>query len=68
MKFTIPLTLILLFSLAATAAAQWLETTIYLPDMRSPHCLTYNSTNNTVYVGGGNCIVAIDGVTNKILY
>jgi hypothetical protein len=38
-------------------SGQVLEKTIYLPDslsgMPNPQCLAYNSTNNTVYVGGG---------------
>lgn len=52
-------------------SAQWLETTIYLPDSLTgvvyPQAFTYNVTNNTIYVGGssGHCIIAIDGTTNQ---
>jgi len=58
--------------LAATSAAgQWLETTIWLSDslggVTIPRCVTYNSTDNTVYVGGesDDCVVVIDGATNQ---
>jgi hypothetical protein len=36
--------------------AQWLETTLYVPDslsgMHDPHTFTYNATNNKIYGGG----------------
>jgi YVTN family beta-propeller protein len=53
------------------ASAQSLETTIFLPDSLSgltrPKCLAYDSSSNTVYVGGetGDCVIAIDGATNQ---
>ncbi|KPJ72170.1 hypothetical protein AMJ52_07195 [candidate division TA06 bacterium DG_78] len=61
---------ILCFGLVGIANAQWLETTIYLPDnlgsMGSPWCLAYNSTSNAVYTGGGGGYVfVIDGETNQ---
>src|SRR5271157_5002621 len=52
-------------------SAQWLETTIDVPDsfcgVANPQCLAYDSTNNTTYVGGryGNCVIAISGATNQ---
>jgi YVTN family beta-propeller protein len=57
--------------LLSIAPGQWLETTIMLPDslcgLRHPRCLTYNSVNNTICVGGddGECVLAIDGATNQ---
>ncbi|MEO0078689.1 MAG: YncE family protein [candidate division WOR-3 bacterium] len=60
-----------LAALVAFACGQYLEATIRLSDslgtLAVPRCLAYNSTNNTVYVGGehGNCVVAIDGATNQ---
>lgn len=51
--------------------AQWLETTIYVPDslcgVLNPQAFTYNTTNNKIYVGGeaGDCVIAIDGATNE---
>lgn len=65
----IGITLIIL-SLSTTLWGQWLEETIYIPDSLSgitcPICLTYNSTNNKIYVGGeGNCVIVIDGATNE---
>lgn len=51
-------------------SAQWLETTIYVPDslcgVISPRAFTYNGTNNKIYVGGwnGNSVVVIDGATD----
>ena len=45
----------LCFGLVGIANAQWLETTIRLPDgcgsMGNPMCPVYNSTNNTIYAG-----------------
>ena len=47
--------------LLAAASGQWLEATIDLGDslggLIHPHCLAYNSTENTIYVGGesGRC-------------
>ncbi|MDH5187153.1 MAG: YncE family protein, partial [candidate division WOR-3 bacterium] len=52
-------------------SAQWLETTIYVPDSLSgitrPQAFTYNTTNNKIYVGGkeGDCVIVIDGQTNE---
>ena len=61
---------VVLFCLPLFASAQWLETTIYVPDsfcgIHNPKAFTYNETNNTIYVGGyGNCVIAIDGATNE---
>jgi len=50
--------------------AQWLETTIYLPDSLGgvglPWAAEYNPTNNKIYIGGenGRDVVVIDGATN----
>jgi YVTN family beta-propeller protein len=53
----------------SAAHSQWCEKTLLLPDtfggLKSPGCLTYDSANNTIYVGGGNCVLAIDGTTNQ---
>ena len=53
------------------ASSQWLEETLYLPDsfggLMIPQCLTYDSANNTIYVGGGDCVIAIDGATKSRL-
>jgi YVTN family beta-propeller protein len=67
MKLTVLLATCLL---VVTASAQWLETTIYVPDslcgLVPPSCLLHNPTNNTVYVGGGgDCAIAIDASTNQ---
>ncbi len=67
MKLTVLLVICLL---AVTASGQWLETTIYLPDslsgLANPGSLTWNTANNTVYVGGYSpCVFAIDGHTDK---
>ena len=57
--------------LPALLSAQWLETTIYIPDslcgITYPCVFTYNATNNKIYVGGehGNCVIVIDGATNQ---
>ena len=62
---------IILFCFPLLVSAQWLETTIYVPDslcgIAGPQAFTYNETNNTIYVGGshGNCVIAIDGTTDE---
>jgi len=67
----VSLVALLLLLLPLFASAQWLETTIYVPDslcgIHSPQAFTYNETNNTIYVGGysGDCVIAIDGATNE---
>ncbi|MEO0114131.1 MAG: YncE family protein [candidate division WOR-3 bacterium] len=51
--------------------AQWLETTIFVPDsfcgIIYPKAFAYNITNNKIYVGGkkGDCVIVIDGETNE---
>jgi hypothetical protein len=61
---------LLLFTLSlllSTAFAQWLETTIYIPDslcgVINPQTFAYNATNNRIYVGGrwlpGLCILGM---------
>jgi YVTN family beta-propeller protein len=55
---------------ASPARAQWLETTIYLPDslsgLSSPSHLVYNPTNHLVYVGGANrYVIAVDPATSQ---
>jgi len=52
-------------------SAQWLETTIYIPDslcgIHDPQTFTYNPTNNKIYVGGAysNYVIVIDGASNQ---
>jgi YVTN family beta-propeller protein len=50
-------------------SAQWYETTLMVPDtlgrMLHPVCFSYDSANNTVYVGGDSCVIALDGETNE---
>ena len=56
---------------ATVVRGQLLEKTLFLPDslggLTYPQCLVYDSTNNTIYVGGGlgSCLIAIDGVTDR---
>ncbi len=42
--------------LVSAGLSQWLEKTVYLPDsfggLTYPQRLTYNSHDNTIYVGG----------------
>lgn len=51
--------------------AQWVETTIYVPDslcgVRYLGPLTYNAIDNTIYVGGDlfDHVIAIDGATDE---
>ncbi|MEO0136041.1 MAG: FlgD immunoglobulin-like domain containing protein [candidate division WOR-3 bacterium] len=64
------LSVIILSGLFSIATAQWLETTIYIPDslcgVIEPCAFTYNSTNNKIYVGGGGSrVIVIDGATNQ---
>ncbi len=56
--------------LPAVLSAQWLETTIMLPDsfggLTKPMTFCYNSINNKVYVGGqGGYLMVIDEQTNQ---
>jgi len=57
--------------LFASAPAQWLDTTLVLPDsfggLQRPRCLAVNTANNRVYVGGqeGEVTIAIDGTTSE---
>jgi YVTN family beta-propeller protein len=65
------LVVLAVFCCLSVAGGQWLEATIYLPDsfggVGSPRYLVYNTTNNTIYVGGeyGDCVIAIDGATDQ---
>ena len=54
--------------LAAVASAQWLETTIQLPDSSWPNGLFYVPAVNKVYSAdwSANRVSAIDGATNTI--
>jgi YVTN family beta-propeller protein len=59
-------------SLLSVVSAQWLETTIYLPDTMYHGYLCYNSQNNKVYCT--SCtgsflgyVVVIDGATNQVV-
>jgi YVTN family beta-propeller protein len=62
---------LVIIGLCTILSAQWLETTIYVPDslfgVLYPRVFTYNANNNTIYVGGeaGDCVIAIDGQTNQ---
>jgi len=51
------------------APAQWLESTIYLPDSSFPYALCYNPTNNKVYCANyyGDSVTVIDGATNGVI-
>ena len=67
-SFSFACALLALFT--TLAPAQWLETTIYLPDtmacLNSPTALVWNPANNQVYVGGASpCVLAIDASTNQ---
>jgi len=57
---------LLVVTLASGRKADW---TIYLPDslscLASPRCVVYDPANNTVYVGGGAFVIAVDCSTNK---
>jgi YVTN family beta-propeller protein len=60
--------LIILFISVSSISAQWLETTIILPDTLSgvrSSCLAYDSTRNIIFVGGrshyGGAILVVDG-------
>jgi len=59
---------VLFFSLRLSA--QWLETTIYLPDSlggpNSPSRIFYNPNNNTVFIfGEDRAVLVLDGVTQR---
>ncbi len=53
----------------STLSAQWLETTISLPDSSLPNDLCYNPTDNKVYAAnwGTDNVTVIDGATNTIV-
>ena len=57
---------LLVVTLASGRKADW---TIYLPDtlsgLASPHCVEYDPANNTIYVGNGVFVIAVDCSTNK---
>ena len=63
--------IIAFFSVVSPISAQWIETNIYVPDSLcgalDPNSLTYNSTNNKIYVGGeyGDYLIVIDGISNQ---
>jgi YVTN family beta-propeller protein len=65
------LTIRLLLFVPLFLSAQWLETTIFVPDslcgIIRPRVLTYNPTDNKIYVGGeeGGCLIVIDGETDE---
>jgi len=52
-------------------SGQWQEKTVYVPDSlcgsNCTGCIAYDSATNTVYVAGsfGDCVIAIDGATNR---
>ena len=55
--------------LLSVVHAQWLETTIQLPDSAEPYALCYNPSNNKVYSANQltNSVSVIDGATNAVL-
>ena len=64
--------LLVLVCLLSVASAQWLETTIWMPDsfgglLGGPQCLAYDSADDAVYVGGngGSLVMAISGSSNQ---
>ncbi|MBN2538199.1 YncE family protein [candidate division WOR-3 bacterium] len=60
---------LVLAALCAAAPAQFLETTIVLPDSSYPYGLCYNPVNDKVYCANmdGNTVTIIDGATNSII-
>jgi len=53
------------------ASAQWIEKTLYLPDsfggaLRLEN-MVHDPANNCVYVAGGNCVIVVDGATDRKL-
>jgi len=59
----------LLLAICCALSAQWLETTINLPDASRPYALCYNSTDDKVYVADYNTdsVTIINGATNAII-
>ena len=55
----------------SAASAQWLDTTLYVPDstygLTQVTCAVYDSTGNSVYVAGdfGRHVLEIDGTTHE---
>src|SRR5512143_2130044 len=65
-----PFVLLAASCLLSAASAQWLETTIPLPDslsgMTSPRQLIYGSASNTMYViGAAGLVIAMDGASGQ---
>jgi YVTN family beta-propeller protein len=54
--------------LITIAPAQWLETTIHLPDSSRPQALVWNATGNKLYCAGGgsDSLYVINGATNTV--
>jgi len=55
--------------LLSAVKAQWLETTIQLPDSSEPIALCYNPLDNKVYCVnyGSDDVTVIDGATNQVI-
>ena len=66
---TMPLLLLAACLLPSLVSAQWIDTTLYIPDsmtgLAEPTCLARNSLTHTLYVGGenDNVVFAIDDRT-----
>jgi YVTN family beta-propeller protein len=62
------LSAIILFCIPMLISAQWLETTISLPDSL-PWILSYNSTNNKIYCTSflSYSVTVIDGASNSVV-
>ncbi|MBM3323319.1 hypothetical protein FJY69_07570, partial [candidate division WOR-3 bacterium] len=60
---------VMLAVLLSTAFAQWLETTINLPDSLGgvihPFSIAWDSVHNKYFVGAGGGVLVIDGATNR---
>jgi YVTN family beta-propeller protein len=67
------ITATILMFLPLRMSAQWLETTIYIPNSLSgiayPQTFTYNPTNNKFYCtnAGSDNVTVIDGATNSVI-
>ena len=70
-EFFVLLIYFIFFLFPKIISAQWLESTIYVPDSFSgvshPTAFTYNTSDNKVYIGGesGGCLIVVDGSTNQ---
>jgi YVTN family beta-propeller protein len=69
----VPFLLLAACLLPSLVSAQWVDTTLYIPDSMTglsyPDCLVRNLTNHTIYVGGesDNIVMALDDRTGQKL-